>query len=67
MSLSSDAAYTLTHALSHETTTTCAHTYTQGETTPGETTRAGGDDTAGVHDDAFDAAAAVPILIFVYL
>ena len=46
---------------------TRAHTYAQGETTQGETTRAGGDEAAGVHDDAFDAAAAVPILIFVYL
>ena len=44
-----------------------AHTYTQGETTPGETMCAGGDEAAGVHDDAFNAAAAVPILIFVYL
>ena len=44
-----------------------AHTYTQGEMTRGETTRAGGDKAAGVHDDVFDAAAAVPILIFVYL
>ena len=43
------------------------HMYTQGETTQGETTRAGGDEAAGVHDDVFDTAAAVPILIFVYL
>ena len=48
-------------------TMTRAHTYTQGEMAWGETTRAGGDEAAGVHDDMFDAAAAVPILIFVYL
>ena len=67
MSLSSNAAHTRTHTPSHEMMTMHAHTYTQGEMTQGETTRAGGDEAAGVHDDTFDAVAAVPILIFVYL